>query len=256
MNTFRLIGFHFIDVLTHMLYIDMLTIHVNYSIVGIVDCFCWRRIAQHISDDQDVMHCNLLFLAAEHRTSAVRESPHSSTHHSALASTCHGIATRISAGLVCLSWRPPNQLVKGPLRWYTDIQWYTSSWHEVNLRIQYKRLNSPYISYVNLMVFWLWLLMFIFLILFNHLKAMGRECVFLCTVLLRPVHAQLVGGPQSGVFCTPETLQARNSLKNPQTRTPKSLAYKLFLTELESPPLTPGARLEEGFGNRWFCPDA
>lgn len=126
-----------------------------------MDCFCWRRIAQHISDDQDVMHCNLPFLAAEHRTSAVRESPHSSTHHSALASTCHGIATWISAGLVCLGWRPPNQLIKGPLRWYTDIHHRDMKWI-----CEYKRLNSPYIyiSYVNLMLFWLWLLMFIFLI--------------------------------------------------------------------------------------------
>lgn len=141
-----------------------------------MDCFCWRRIAQHISDDQDVMHCNLLFLAAEHRTSAIRESPHSSTHHSALASTCHGIATWISAGLVCLGWRPPNQLIKGPLRWYTDIHHRDKKWI-----CEYKRLNSLYVlcwfDVVVVVVVDVHLLDF-----FNHLKAMGQECVFLCTV--------------------------------------------------------------------------
>lgn len=50
---------------------------------------------------------------------------------------------------------------------------------------------------------------------------------FLRTVLLRPVHAQLVGGPQSGVLCTPETLQARNALKNPQPPTPKIIGIRV-----------------------------
>ena len=218
--------------------------------MGIVDCFCWRRIAQHISDDQDVMHCNLLFLAAEHRTSAVRESPHSSTHHSALASTCHGIATWISAGLVCLGWRPPNQLIKGPLRWYTDIHHRDMKWI-----CEYKRLNSPYISYVNLMLFWLWLLMFTFLILLTTWRLWDGNPFFCVQFLLRPVHAQLVGGPQSGVFCTPETLQARNALKNPQTQSPKSLAYELFFTELASslfgPRSSAGRRLWKQMVQPW-----
>ena len=138
------------------------------------------RSCRHISWPTPGHGCNLLFSAAEHRTSADRESPpHSSTHHL----NRHGLATWISAGLVCLGWRPSAP------RWHTYI---IVTWSE----FANTRDWIPLTCYVNLM---LMIVVNVHVVDFVDTWRLcdGKVC---CVLYVRPVHAQLVGGPQSGVF--------------------------------------------------------
>ena len=69
----------------------------------------------------------------------------------------------------------------------------TSSWHEVNLRTQ--EIEFP--LFVNLM---LMIVVNVHVVHFVDTWRLwdGKVC---CVLYVRPVHAQLVGGPQSGIFC-------------------------------------------------------
>ena len=120
------------------------------------------RSCRHIAWPTPGHGCNLLFSAAEHRTSADRESPpYSSTHLNR-----HGLATWISAGLVCLGWRSSAP------RWHTYI---IVTWSE----FANTRDWIPLTCYVNLML--MWLLMFMLLILLTlEGYVTGRFAVY-CT---------------------------------------------------------------------------
>lgn len=179
MNTFRLVEFHFIGVLTHMLYIDMLTIYVNYSIVWVlwsVSVDAGLPSTSRMTKMLCIATCCFSPLSTGPVPFANRHiRPRTTQHSPRLAMALRPESVQdwcaLAEGL-------QTSLSKLPL---DDILIYIIvTWSEFANTRDIKRLNSPYISYVNLMLFWL--LMFIFLIFFNHLKAMGQEYVFLCTV--------------------------------------------------------------------------